>query len=114
MVAAKAQPWSPADATDTIREIASGDAKVVLTKHAKDQMANRDLILGDLMYVVKNGFVYDDPEPSTQDGYYKYAMESTTPNSNARSLRVIVIPGADENLLKFVTCMWRDEPMQRS
>ncbi len=114
MVAAKPQPWSPADATDIIRKIASGNAKVVLTQHAKDQMADRDLILGDLMYVVKNGFVYEKPEPSTQDGYCKYKMESTTPNTNSRSLRVVVIPGADENLLKFVTCMWRDEPMQRS
>ena len=53
------EPWSPADATSAIREIARhGKFKITLTGHARDRMVERDLTMGDLLYVLKNGFVY--------------------------------------------------------
>lgn len=104
------QPWCPADATDAIRELASGrQLNFIRTKHANEQMLERSLIVGDVLHVLKRGFVYDEPEPSTREGLFKYRMESSTPNSNQRTLRVVVIPCQRDSILKVVTVMWRDE-----
>lgn len=105
----QAQPWKPADATDFIRQITKGDPTLVIRKHAKEQMSERGLITGDILHVLKRGFVYEAPEKSTRDRLYKYRMECSTPNSNSRTLRIIVIPCAKDSLLKVVTIMWLDE-----
>ncbi len=70
-------------------------------------MAERDLVTGDVLHVLKHGFVYDDPEPSTQDGFFKYKMECRTPNSGGRVVRIVVIPSTG-NAVKLVTVMWKD------
>lgn len=71
-------------------------------------MKDRGLIQGDILHVLKVGFVYLPPEESTRAGYWKYKIEATTPNSGGRYVRVVVIPdGRDE--LTVVTVMWRDE-----
>src|SRR5262245_12045739 len=101
----QAQPWKPADATDFIRQIANGHPTLVIRRHAEEQMLDRGLIVGDILHVLKRGFVYEEPDNSTREGFYKYRMECTTPNSNSRTLRVIVIPCAREDLLKVVTIM---------
>lgn len=81
----KAQPWSPADATDEIRRLADSEKTTfVYTTHAKEQMIDRDLIVGDVLYVMRNGFVYEVPEASTRNDLYKYKIESATPNSGNR------------------------------
>lgn len=77
------------------------------TGHAKDQMAERDLIVGDVLHVLKHGFVYEEPEPATQKGCYRYKMECTTPNSHGRTVRIVLIP-SDGNAVKVVTVMWKD------
>jgi hypothetical protein len=85
--------WDPARATREIREIARSERlNLSYRLHAKEQMAERDLIVSDVLHVLKNGFVYAKPEPSTRSGYFRYAMESKTPNSGSRRVRVIVIP----------------------
>jgi hypothetical protein len=61
------------------------------------------------LYALKNGFVYEEPELSTRPGYFRYAVESKTPNSGSRRVRVIVIPDKKGCLLKIVTVMWVDE-----
>jgi hypothetical protein len=103
-----AQPWDPAMATEIIRRIASGRHTFVLTGHASDQMQERDLTSGDILYVLKRGFVYEEAVPSTREDYYKYKIECTTPNSNNREVRVVVIPCARDTHLKIVTVMWCD------
>jgi Domain of unknown function (DUF4258) len=108
------KPWPPGQATKSIREKARDEALVLLwTEHAKDQMADRDLIMGDVLHVLKNGFVYADAEPSTRPGLFKYAMESKTPNSGNRVVRVIAIPSPQACEVKVVTVMWADEPAQK-
>jgi hypothetical protein len=99
--------WTPAEATRKINECARGDPTIALTFHAKEQMLNRDLIIGDVLHLLKWGFVYEDPEAATR-GHFKYRVEGTTPNSDGRTVRVIVIPSGDCHL-KIVTVMWRDE-----
>ncbi len=101
--------WSPADATDHIRAKAnSDDLDLRWTLHVETRMEERNLVTGDLVYLLKNGFVYDNPEVATNPEYFKYTMVGETPNSGNRALKVIVIPGGGA-CLKIVTVMWRDE-----
>lgn len=101
--------WTVADATKRINECAKDqNLSITLTGHAKDQMLDRDLIMGDLRHVLRSGFVYDEPEEATQAGFFKYRIEGTTPNSDGRTVRVVVIPSGGHEL-KIVTVMWRDE-----
>lgn len=73
-----------------------------------ERLLVRDLIVADALHVLKFGFVLDEPEPSDVEGYYKYAVEAKTPNSDGRVVRLIVVPdGACE--LKIITIMWKDE-----
>lgn len=64
--------------------------------------------MGDILHVLKNGFVYDDAIPASRDGLYKYEMESRTPNSENRAVRVVVIPSPSGPEAKIVTAMWAD------
>lgn len=64
--------------------------------------------MGDFLHLLKNGFVYDEPEAATRDGYFKYRVEGTTPNSEGRTLRAVVIP-SNGCAMKAITIMWRDE-----
>jgi hypothetical protein len=107
---AKPQPWSTADATDGIRRIARSDQlRLIYTGHAKERIVERDLIVGDLLYVLKNGFVHREAVASSQAGLFRYRVESRTPNSGNRGLAVIVIPDDTTQSLKIVTVMWDDE-----
>jgi len=104
------QPWKPADATLIIRRLAN-DSKLKLqwTKHAKDRLSERDLIISDVLYVLKQGIVYEDGEQSTQPGLYKYLIESRAPNSGNRVVRLVVIPDEPRIWIKLVSVMWVDE-----
>lgn len=108
---AKPQPWSPADATKEINAIAiSEKLRITYTAHALGQMADRDLIASDVLFVLKKGFVLEDGEQSTQTGLYKYCVQSRSPNSGSRTVRVVAIPEARSFWIKIVTVMWVDRP----
>lgn len=101
--------WSPADATKRINACARDRLlDLSLTEHAQQRLIERDLLTADLLHVLKTGFVYEKPEPSTQAGFFKYCIEGKSPNSGNRILRAIVIPDGRTEL-KVVTIMWRDE-----
>lgn len=107
---AKKQPWTPADATRVINEIAKNrTCDLAFTRHAKERMSARGLIMSDLLFVLKNGFVYVEGQESTVDGFFKYQVESQSPNSGSRVLKVVAIPDYKSCGLKIVTVMWRDE-----
>ena len=84
---------------------------MTLTIHAEDQMRERGITIPDVLYVLKNGFVYDAPEKATRPGLYKYLMLNATPNSNRREVRVALIPSMQSTQAKIVTVMWADEPV---
>ena len=106
----KPQPWTPADATDYIRKMAISDRfTLIQTRHALEQMEERDLYIGDVLYVLKQGFVLDEADQSSRPGFWKYKVESRSPNSRARTVRVVVIPDAERCQLKVVTVMWVDD-----
>ena len=78
-------------------------------KHAKIRLAERDITTTDVLHVLKKGFVFADPEPATKTGFFRYAMEGSSPNSGGRSLRIIVIPSPCRAQIKVITVMWADE-----
>lgn len=103
------QPWSPGDATDIIREIASADFALSLTGHVEERMDERDLTTGDILHILKRGFVYEMHQPSTRPKCFKYCVDGTTPSSGNRTVRVVCVPCTDPLEIKVVTIMWRDE-----
>ena len=99
--------WKPADATKRINACArSDDLNLHYQTHARERLSERGLTMGDVLYVLKNGFVYDDPVLS-EHGHYKYAIESKTPNSDGRAVKLIVVAGDTD--IKLISVMWRDE-----
>lgn len=101
---------SPREATERIRAAVSEGCEpdISWTRHVKERLAERSLMMGDVLHVCRFGYVYEQGEPSTMPGLFKYKIEGTSPNSGSRSLRVVVIP-SQANHLKLVTIMWVDE-----
>lgn len=107
------EPWMPARATEEIRKRAVNPDTVHWTQHARQQMFDRDLLMGDVLHLLKTGYVYGGAEPATIVGTFKYRIEGSTPNSNRRMVVAIVIPSPVRSELKIVTVMWRDEDRQK-
>ncbi len=108
------EPWSAQQATDRIRAMAKmDDLSVTFSEHATDQMLDRDLILSDVLYVMKNGFCYDRGVATERLDHFKYAIECDSPNSGRREVRVILKPALYRRHVKIITVMWADEPMQQ-
>ncbi len=107
--------WDKDHATDEIRNIArSPQLTLSYALHARERLAERDLIVSDVLYVLRNGFVRQEPMPSTQPGFNKYCMECRTPNSNGRDVRVVTVPDKTRCWLKIVSVMWVDEASTRA
>lgn len=103
------RPLPPSRATEAIRAKAKDPSfKIQWTDHAKQQMSDRGLLMSDAIFVLKNGFIYQEAEPATQKGFFKYAMQSPTPNSGGRAVRTVVIPSMT-SCVKIVTVMFVDE-----
>lgn len=104
------EPWNPTDATYAIRQIARHPALSIAYKvHATQRLLERGIIISDVLYLLRNGFVYEHPRPASQNGYYKYIVESQTPNSSPRRIGAVVIPDVNNLTFKIVTVYWIDE-----
>lgn len=101
-------PLTPAQATKFIRSKYGTALNLMITKHARERMLQRDLIVGDILHIIRYGFVHDEGEESTRPGAYKYSMECTTPNSGGRTVKIVVIPFPGDGV-KVITVMWADE-----
>lgn len=107
--------WPKGQATDEIRAIARSDSLTISYKrHAVERIAERNIIMGDVLYVLKTGFVHMEPMETTRPAYKKYAMEGLCPNGGNRTLRVIVVPDKPTTFLKIVSVMWVDEIATRA
>ena len=108
-----AQPWAPGDATQIINRIVRDpNCLFSYTVHVKERMAERNIIMSDLLFALKNGFVYVTPTEADQSsipGFYKYKIECQTPTSGSRTLRAIAVPDSKSCQIKIITIMWRDE-----
>lgn len=104
------EPWNPTDATINIRSIAKHPAlSVAYRTHATRRLVERGIIVSDLLYLLRYGFIFEGAVPATQTGYYKYEIQSVTPNSSGREIRAVVIPNGNSMTIKIVTVMWVDE-----
>ena len=92
------QPWSSAQATKFIRGIANDpQSNLTWRRHALRRQLQRGLIMSDVRFVLRNGFVREQSEEeSSVPGLYKYAIEGLAPNSERRILRIIVVPDLAE------------------
>lgn len=102
------EPLDPARATRFIRGLLGPSLKLRYTRHARERMLQRELIIGDLLHVIKHGFVHERGEESSRPGLFKYTMECITPNSGGRTVRVVLIPSSNGSI-KVITLMWADE-----
>lgn len=109
-MASTGQPWDPAQATEVIREISSDlESDITWTRHALDRLLDRRLITSDVLWVLRRGFVREPPEEeSTVKGLYKYVIEGRAPNSERRTIKIVVVPDAKANHIKIITVMWKD------
>ena len=82
--------------------------KWVLTGRVKERFQERNLLIADIRYLLKFGYVYDDAEESTKNGFWKYKVEGTTPNSETRTWLVVIIPDFQHRTIKMVTVHWKD------
>ena len=101
---------SPAKATKDINKLAR-DPLCNLSKspHAEDRLEERTILTSDLLYLLKNRFIYELAEASTRIDLWKYKIEGVTPNSNGRTITAIIIPDFKTKHIKIVTCYWKDE-----
>ena len=85
------QPWEPGRATVEIRSIArNAHLNISYKLHARERMAERGLIVSDVLHALKYGNVYQAPIPATRPGHFRYRVECRTPNSGSRSIGVVV------------------------
>lgn len=106
----KKQPWSPADATKYINSITKhGIAELDYTEHCKERMEQRGIVVRDILYILKTGFVYEEPESATREGLYKYKVEGDSLSCEGRVLRIIAIVDEGREEIKIVTVMFVDE-----
>lgn len=104
------QPWLPSKATDRIRRMAADRQRdVSFTKHASERIAERSLIMSDVLWVLRTGFVHDPGKESTVNELYKYGIEGIPPNSLARAIKIIVVPDEVRNQVKIITVMWKSQ-----
>lgn len=105
----------PGEATETIRRIArSRSLTLAYRLHAMERLAERGLIISDILFALKNGFVYTPGTPAKKEGLWRYCVECRTPNSGSRTIGVIVIPKHDVLCLTVITVMWIDELERRA
>ncbi|WGU40347.1 hypothetical protein [Phenylobacterium sp. NIBR 498073] len=101
--------WSTGKATQEINACAkSASLNITFVKPVKDRLRERGLIMGDALYVLRRGFVLEDPGTTTRPGFFKYLIEATTPNSEGRTVGILVIPDGC-CMLKLTDVKWRDE-----
>jgi hypothetical protein len=101
------QKWTPGEATKRINACGRSDElSLHFQVHARERLVERDLTTGDVLHVLRYGFVFDEPVLS-DFGHFKYAIEAKTPNSDGRVVRLILVAGEAE--IKLISVMWRDE-----
>ena len=105
-----AQELSPGKATQQINRLSKKDFFTLSkTTHAEENLTKHEMLSGDLLYLLRNGFIYDAPEQATQPKLWKYIIESATPNSGGRTLCAVIIPDIEKNHIKIETCYWKDK-----
>ena len=97
------KPLSPTDATNKIREIAMDSGNVAITDHTIERMQERDFSMRDLLELLRNGYVDDEPEYNAETQEYKYKIARVVDTRTAAAITIII---NNEKLL-VITIMWK-------
>ena len=99
---------SVTEAENKIHAYALGDPELTRTDHAMKRSKERGIIISDIMHILSDGYIDEEPIPSSRLGYCKYKICGMSPNSGSREMCLIVIPDPEEPAIKIVTVMWKD------
>ena len=120
-MALKHRPLSADVATREIRKMARHPLvslhyahRVNYVGHAEERMAERNVMTGDILHILKNGDVLEEADNSLVKEFFKYKMQCITPNSGARSVGVVLIPYFKKVEIEIITVMWIDEAQTRA
>lgn len=103
--------WDSAEAERRIHAYAVpgiDEFELAYTRHAKQRMEERGIIVSDIMYILATGHIDEEPSESTRPGYCKYKICGKSPNSGTREICLVVIPDPRNPAVKVVTVMWKD------
>lgn len=74
-----------------IKSIVGGNGKVVPRKHLKKRLKERRLTMQDVLYVLKSGAIYDEPELDIRTNNWKYKVEGITIDEKPIKVPVVII-----------------------
>ncbi|MBI5886546.1 MAG: DUF4258 domain-containing protein [Deltaproteobacteria bacterium] len=74
---------------------------VATTAHFRQRMEQRKVSMQDVIYLLKTGSIFDEPELDMKVNQWKYKVEGKT--IDGASLAIVVALEADKNIL--ITCM---------
>ncbi|MBP9999423.1 MAG: DUF4258 domain-containing protein [Proteobacteria bacterium] len=94
---------SPTDATNKIREIAMDSDNIIITNHTIERMQERDFSMRDLLELLRNGYVDQEPEYNAEKQEYKYKIARVVDTRTAAAITIIM---KNEKLL-VITIMWK-------
>lgn len=77
------------------------NGEVVITAHFKQRMALRKVSMQDVIYVLKTGAIFDEPELDLKINQWKYKVEGKT--IDGALLAIVVALEPNKNIL--ITCM---------
>jgi len=91
-------------AEKTIHEIAVNPINIILTDHAKERMEERDFSISDLLYVLRDGYV--DEEPLIDQDKGSYVCKITHKLNSVRHAGVITAIIDKNKKLLIITMEW--------
>lgn len=103
--------WSISEAETRLHAYAAlgnDGLELALTRHARERMEERGIIVSDILHVLAVGHIYDEPMVSTRPGYCKFRICGKSPNSGGREICLVVVPDPGRPAIKLITVMWKD------
>lgn len=70
------------------------DGAVVYTRHFRDELANDDLTMEDVLVVCRSGAIVRVPETDIRTGEWKYRIEGSTAEHRQIAVVFCIRPGA--------------------
>lgn len=92
------QALEPEEATKRIRRMTRKGVDLSWTEDVKEAIKERGLVMGDLHHVLRKGIVLTAGVPCTRQGFFKYVIESRTPNFIGQNLKLMVIIGNGDGI----------------
>ena len=92
--------YSKREALKLIRRIVR-EGKVILSKHARQRMQDRNVTAEDISFSIKNGIINTEPEIHIKTGRWNYRVEGK--DINERAIRLLVDIYEEEVIIIILT-----------